>query len=103
MEATGGDVAFLLQIDETEVISQRCSAFIDSLLYVADVGVHVSCQGQNLENQFGCLFFERVLDRYMGTGTLCSGRLSICSLSCLESGLKIRLNSWSLNLSCYLA
>ena len=51
LEATRRDVAFLLEIDEIEVVCEGNSSCVDSLFCVRDVGVHISCQRQDLKDQ----------------------------------------------------
>ena len=63
LEATGGDVALVLQVDEPEVVLHARALLADLLPKVVDVRVHVGGKGQHLKDQLGCLLLERVLGK----------------------------------------
>ena len=63
LEATGGAVALVLQVDEPEVVLHTGALLADLLPKVVDVGVHVGAKGQHLKDQLGCLLLERVLGK----------------------------------------
>ena len=63
LEATGGDVALVLQVDEPEVVLHTGALLADLLPKVVDVRVHVGGKGQHLKDQLGCLLLERVLGK----------------------------------------
>ena len=63
LEATGGDVALVLQVDEPEVVLHTGALLADLLPKMVDVRVHVGGKGQHLKDQLGCLLLERVLGK----------------------------------------
>lgn len=63
LEAAGWNVAFWLEIEEIKVLLVVDAWGIYFLAGWKHVRVHVCCEGYDFDDQFGCFFFKRILNK----------------------------------------